>query len=495
MSLFTRLTSLMVLGLVVSSPQLTQKRSRVVKKVYEGVGAVEVTSVEVNGTAVEAGKGFSADDDWLKGLKIKGTNISDKAIAHVLVELSFEHPGLNGFIYPMPYGDVPRSREDAKASGKIKPGESVEITLTEGMHSSLRAMLAQDGYPESIEEVSISIGAVIFEDYTLWRHGRLLGPNPNNPRKWSVVKQRERGTLTPHVNKSHPSPKVARARVIPISNEKSRERLLREPGALNLRSTAIPLCNAEWIDTWFLDCTVKDTEGNPCYYTRDIFDSDSPTPDVLKTTVTTSCKAISSAPCTATQSVTTGRGNFNCDPSSSPVVVDILGDGFNLTGAQSGVYFDINSNGVAERTAWTAAGSDDALLVLDRNGNGVVDDGTELFGNFTEQTASWKPNGFRALAEFDRPERGGNGDGRVDGGDAIFPSLRLWQDRNHNGISEPAELSLLPALNVLSISVEEKASKRVDEHGNQFLYRAKVSDTRGGKVARWAYDVFFISAR
>ena len=78
----------------------------------------------------------------------------------------------------------------------------------------------------------------------------------------------------------------------------------------------------------------------------------------------------------------------------------------------------------------------------------------------------------------------------VDSRDSIFSSLRLWQDKNHNGISDPEELQTLAALNVVALELDFKESKRVDQHGNEFKYRAKVRDTNPGSVGRWAWDVF-----
>jgi hypothetical protein len=178
----------------------------------------------------------------------------------------------------------------------------------------------------------------------------------------------------------------------------------------------------------------------------------------------------------------------------SPIILDLNGNGFHLTSAANGVKFDISGSGNVVQMGWTAQGADNAFLALP-GADGLVHNGKELFGNFTPQPASNTPNGFAALAVYDQPASGGNGDGVIDSRDAVFSSLRLWIDTNHDGICQPGELHTLPSLGVNSISLKYKLSEKADQYGNLFRYRAAVNpdDPDASRVDRKGYDVFFVT--
>jgi hypothetical protein len=179
----------------------------------------------------------------------------------------------------------------------------------------------------------------------------------------------------------------------------------------------------------------------------------------------------------------------NCN---SPIVVNLGGGPYQLSGPNSPVAFDINADGAGERIGWTAAGAPMAFLALDRNGNGAIDDGAELFGNHTPmRTGNTAGNGFAALEQYDS-----NVDGVIDASDAIWASLLLWTDANHDGISQPSEIVPVSESDVIAFGLNYHLSGRRDASGNVFRYQAAVwfRHGRSGQLApRPVYDVFFVS--
>lgn len=171
----------------------------------------------------------------------------------------------------------------------------------------------------------------------------------------------------------------------------------------------------------------------------------------------------------------------------SPIVIDSGRDGFRLTSVEEGVLFDIDADGLPDRVAWTHPDGDDEFLALDRNGNGRIDDGSELFGNYTpvlQGTAVTAANGFEALAFTESPRLGRSLiDRRIDARDAAFPRLVLWRDANHNGVSEPGELRPVSHSGLLVLETAYETARRRDRYGNEFRQRAK---------AVWADGEFYV---
>jgi hypothetical protein len=177
----------------------------------------------------------------------------------------------------------------------------------------------------------------------------------------------------------------------------------------------------------------------------------------------------------------------------SPIIIDTSGKGYRLTSVEDGVVFDLDGDGRVEQVSWTDPNGQNAFLAWDRNGNGRIDDGTELIGSYTPvgppgDRLATAPNGFEALRFLEAINSTSLTDDVLNGADAIFARLLLWTDRNHNGESEPDELERLADAGISAISLDYRETKRVDRFGNEFRQVAKLkwADHRADRV----YDVW-----
>ena len=168
----------------------------------------------------------------------------------------------------------------------------------------------------------------------------------------------------------------------------------------------------------------------------------------------------------------------------TPIILDLNGDGVKSQSVSAGVKFDLFADGRQVNTGWVSSG--DGLLVLDRNHDGLINDGSELFGSSTTLTSGQKAaDGYMALRELDS-----NQDGILSQEDAIFNDLRIWVDGNSDGISETGEIKSLAALSITKIDLHSKVELSKD-NGNLVGLTSSYETVDGATHA--AADVWFVA--
>jgi len=176
----------------------------------------------------------------------------------------------------------------------------------------------------------------------------------------------------------------------------------------------------------------------------------------------------------------------------SPLVIDLGNDGINLGERGAGVYFDINADGVPDHMQWVRRGGDEGFLAMDRSGNGLVDNGSELFGVGTPLVLEGRnaPNGFVGLAQYDMRELGGNDDGLITADDAIWPQLRIWMDLNADGVATAEEMRTLRSYGITALETIPRMRRYFDPAGNLIPYWAwALQRAKPGRTLM--VDVFF----
>jgi hypothetical protein len=157
----------------------------------------------------------------------------------------------------------------------------------------------------------------------------------------------------------------------------------------------------------------------------------------------------------------------------TPLVLDLDGDGVSLIYRdKSRVRFDMNGDGALDKSGWISRR--DGFLVVDRNGNGLIDDGSELSLLAEDPTAR---SSLDALATFDS-----NSDRVVDANDARFGELRIWIDANGNGVTDTGELKTLAEAGIAAVSLDAHFVTSSAKLGNNMVLSTATFTRTNGLV-------------
>ena len=157
---------------------------------------------------------------------------------------------------------------------------------------------------------------------------------------------------------------------------------------------------------------------------------------------------------------------------TSPIVLDLAGTGVKTVGSNMGVHFDLSGNGSHQQVGWIGSGS--GFLVRDINHDGIINNGTELFGTATTLASGAKaPDGFAALSQLDT-----NHDGVIDAKDAAFNELGVWVDANHDGITQAGEIHSLSPLHIAKLNLNTNHTA-VNNNGNWVILDSTYTTTDG----------------
>jgi hypothetical protein len=460
----------------------------------------EVSALLLNDTPLRTGDGIQSGMDWIGNLQVKFKNRSDKPISFarfMLFDASRPNTSSLMFIY-----------------GKEHSVDTTDPTVAPGEYGIARPDIAMFGSTSGTTELKLQVNKVVLDfNYDLiWNGGSWweLDTSPNAPQKYKKAEAQPTPTPTPQAKASRLGQVLFTRAKYSLTNLYSRPAAaLSDP----CEDPFTPGCEeqGQFCQDRLSDanatatCSSNNACGGagqphcfnsgchptgPAYCFRAAPQYSGINRNANKVTTMVGCYD-SACPTNLCGDNVNHSGyvlaaasfpDENCIPVSSPIIIDLEGDGIKLTSAKDGVRFDLNINGKYEQVAWTMPGEDDAFLALDRNGDGRIKTGAELFGDVTEQPPTANNNGFSALKVFDA-----NGDNQISAADPVYSQLRLWTDSNHDGRSEQGELATLSARGVKSIGTDFKDSRKTDQYGNEFRYRAKVIGTKGQP---FAYDVF-----